>query len=453
MGKRKQKASEPEAEVERVPEPEYEDEPEAAASSEDDEYSSGDDGEGGTSGSDEDLGIAEDDDFFGGDDDASDDDVALDVERKAVALQRRQEAMEEDARADAEAEHLDDAADFHDREEDFIDGLRADGQEEAGAAHGVDVFKVKRRLQSLVGLLSNFKERRHRDGKAAGADGDGASPAPLKSRSEYMDLLRRDFSTLYGYNEFLTNQVLAIFTPQEAVAFADASEGNRPTTLRSNPLRTKRRDLAAALIGRGVNLDPIGEWSKVGLVVYESKVPVGATPEYLAGHYALQGASSLLPVMALAPQPHETVVDMAAAPGGKTTHIAALMNNTGLVYANELKRERLFALSANIQRMGVQVSTRALPSLPIPRSPLHLLTRITHPSSPLLSSPSLLPFSPSLYFLPPFLSFSCLSFDRTLSCASTTAGTSPRSSVDAAATAPSSTPPALARGSCGRMPP
>jgi len=47
----------------------------------------------------------------------------------------------------------------------------------------------------------------------------------------------------------------------------------------------------------------------------------GATPEYLAGHYMLQGASSFMPVMALAPQPNERILDMAAAPGGKTTYI------------------------------------------------------------------------------------------------------------------------------------
>lgn len=50
-------------------------------------------------------------------------------------------------------------------------------------------------------------------------------------------------------------------------------------------------------------------------------ISVGATPEYLAGHYIIQGGSSFLPVMALAPQENERVLDMSSAPGGKTTHI------------------------------------------------------------------------------------------------------------------------------------
>ncbi|KAH0654517.1 hypothetical protein KY290_032798 [Solanum tuberosum] len=93
--------------------------------------------------------------------------------------------------------------------------------------------------------------------------------------------------------------------------------------------------------------------TEVGLVVYDSQVPVGATPEYMAGHYMLQSVSSFLPVMALAPQENERIVDIAAAPGGKTTYVAALMKNSGIIYANEMKESRIKSLTANLHRMGV----------------------------------------------------------------------------------------------------
>ena len=87
--------------------------------------------------------------------------------------------------------------------------------------------------------------------------------------------------------------------------------------------------------------------------VASSQVPLGATPEYLSGHYMLQSAASMLPVRVLNPQPGEKVLDLAAAPGGKTTHIAQLMRNRGIVVANDLKKERLKALHFNCMRMGV----------------------------------------------------------------------------------------------------
>ena len=201
-----------------------------------------------------------------------------------------------------------------------------------------DLPNVQYRIQEVLNVLANFKTLHQ----------------PGKTRSEYLEVLKRDVMAYYGYNEYLISQIMNLITPADLMEYLDACETQRPITIRTNSLKTRRRDLAAALINRGVNLDPIGEWSKVGLVIYDSQVPVGATPEYLAGHYMLQGASSMLPVMALAPQPKERVLDLCAAPGGKTTYIAALMKNTGLVVANDVNRDRCKAVAANIHRMGVQ---------------------------------------------------------------------------------------------------
>ncbi|KAI8277256.1 25S rRNA (cytosine-C(5))-methyltransferase [Colletotrichum sp. SAR11_57] len=175
-----------------------------------------------------------------------------------------------------------------------------------------------------------------------------------RSRAEYTSQLIKDICAYYGYSEYLAEKLFNLFSPREAFAFFEANESARPVVLRTNTLRTHRRDLAQALIGRGVTLEPVGKWSKVGLQVFESNVPLGATPEYLAGHYILQAASSFLPVMALEPQENERCLDMAAAPGGKTTHMAAMMKNTGVIVANDPSKQRAKGLIGNIHRLGAR---------------------------------------------------------------------------------------------------
>jgi ribosomal RNA methyltransferase Nop2 len=166
----------------------------------------------------------------------------------------------------------------------------------------------------------------------------------------------KDICAYYGYSEFLADKLLNLFPAREAFAFFEANETPRPIVIRTNTLRTHRRELAQSLINRGVQLEPVGKWSKVGLQIFDTQVPLGATPEYLAGHYILQAASSFLPVMALAPQENERVLDMTAAPGGKTTHIAALMKNTGCIFANDANKDRAKGLIGNIHRLGVRNS-------------------------------------------------------------------------------------------------
>lgn len=201
----------------------------------------------------------------------------------------------------------------------------------------VSLQEVQQRIKDVTNVLMDF---------AANRD-------PTRSRAEYLDLLKKDLCTYYSYNEFLMETFMDVFAVNELVEFLEASEVQRPLTVRTNSLKTRRRDLAQALINRGVNLDPIGKWSKVGLVIYSSQVPLGATPEYLAGHYLIQGASSMLPVMALAPQENERILDMCAAPGGKTSHIAAIMKNTGVLFSNDINKERIHAIVGNCHRLGI----------------------------------------------------------------------------------------------------
>ncbi|XP_017754941.1 PREDICTED: probable 28S rRNA (cytosine(4447)-C(5))-methyltransferase [Eufriesea mexicana] len=212
---------------------------------------------------------------------------------------------------------------------------------------------IQQRIKDVVMVLSDFKRLRDVN----------------RSRSEYMDLLRKDLCTYYSYNNFLMEKLMQIFSLDELLEFLEASEVQRPMTIRTNVLKTRRRDIAEALINRGVNLDPIGKWTKIGLVVYSSQVPMGATPEYLAGHYILQGASSFLPVMALDPKENERILDMCAAPGGKSSHIAALMKNTGVLFSNDVNEERIKAVVGNFHRLGIMNSVvctydgRKLPSV------------------------------------------------------------------------------------------
>lgn len=114
----------------------------------------------------------------------------------------------------------------------------------------------------------------------------------LRSRSEYVEQLLSDIGSYYGYNDFLAEKLFQLFPvaevcllwfpscvvisePTQAIEFFEANEIPRPVTIRTNTLKTRRRDLAQALINRGVNLEPIGKWTNVGLQVFESSVPIG----------------------------------------------------------------------------------------------------------------------------------------------------------------------------------
>jgi ribosomal RNA methyltransferase Nop2 len=157
----------------------------------------------------------------------------------------------------------------------------------------------------------------------------------------------------YGYNEYMTDALLNMFRHTEIIEILKANDMKRPTTIRTNKIKTRRKDLVSMLLNRGINLDLNGMWSNEGLIIYDSTLPLGSTPEYMAGYFMTQSASSFFPCIVLAPQINEIVVDMVSSTGRKTSHVSALMHNTGIIFANEVETDKHMTLSSNLERMGV----------------------------------------------------------------------------------------------------
>jgi 16S rRNA (cytosine967-C5)-methyltransferase len=128
-----------------------------------------------------------------------------------------------------------------------------------------------------------------------------------------------------------------------------------PTFARINTLRTD----AAALLPRWRDEDVqydffTRDWAGENLIFeLKSHPPLASLPSFREGAFYVQDPSTLLAVRELAPQPGETILDLCAAPGGKTTWIAQLMENRGRLAAQDLNRQRLERLRANCERLGV----------------------------------------------------------------------------------------------------
>ena len=126
--------------------------------------------------------------------------------------------------------------------------------------------------------------------------------------------------------------------------FLNSLERPRAVALRYNPLKGDAPAMDFA--GENVPWEPMGFY-------YDPEARPGLHPYHEAGVYYLQEASAMAPVALLDPQPGEKVLDLCAAPGGKTTQIAGRMLGEGFLLCNEINPKRAKILARNIERMGV----------------------------------------------------------------------------------------------------
>ncbi len=169
--------------------------------------------------------------------------------------------------------------------------------------------------------------------------------ALLFPQSQKADALARK----YGYDPWLVGRFLQYVPDVEG--FLEKMEKKPMQYIRVNTIKTDVQSLAGRLAARGFELGQT-EIPEV-LAVEKAPMSAGATVEYMLGHYYLQDLSSCMAVEALDVQKGEAVLDMAAAPGGKTTFMAQRMQNTGSIMAIEPSERRARSMAFNMARMGV----------------------------------------------------------------------------------------------------
>lgn len=136
----------------------------------------------------------------------------------------------------------------------------------------------------------------------------------------------------------------------EYQAFLASYNESRHYGLRANPLKVQAQDLAAML--DNIALAPI-PWVREGFYYPADERP-GKHPYYNAGLYYIQEPSAMAPVELLGVEPGDRVLDLCAAPGGKSTQIAGKLQGAGILVTNDNARERMKALAKNIELAGVR---------------------------------------------------------------------------------------------------
>jgi NOL1/NOP2/sun family putative RNA methylase len=161
----------------------------------------------------------------------------------------------------------------------------------------------------------------------------------------------KELANEHGYLQYMIERYLSLWGEEDTLKFIEACEQPVRTSIRVNTLKTSAGLVLYRMQKKGVKLEEIS-WVDDGYYADFNDSSPGASLEHMLGFYYVQGVPSMTAVSVLDPKPGDTVLDLAAAPGGKTTHIAQLMENSGMVIAIEQDRQRMLSLQSNIIRCG-----------------------------------------------------------------------------------------------------
>jgi len=127
-----------------------------------------------------------------------------------------------------------------------------------------------------------------------------------------------------------------------------------PKSIRCNKIKISPKELKQKLEEKWKVSQPFKQYPEIMIIQSELEPgELGKSIEHLLGYYYVQEISSMLPILALKPKPGETLLDLCASPGSKTTQAAAEMQNKGFIHANDKDLGRIIILNSNLERTGI----------------------------------------------------------------------------------------------------
>ena len=166
----------------------------------------------------------------------------------------------------------------------------------------------------------------------------------------------RDSPCAADLPRFMVDTVAGAYAPADAELMIEGfgAAVTRPVTLRANTLKATAEDIAAALDAAGIAHNPVA-WYPDAFILPEAQVSdLWDLDIYRDGKIYLQSLSSMMPPLVLGAQAGEDILDMCAAPGGKTTQIAALTQGQAHLTACEMSIPRAEKLESNLHRQGAK---------------------------------------------------------------------------------------------------
>lgn len=159
----------------------------------------------------------------------------------------------------------------------------------------------------------------------------------------------------YSHPSRIIGQWIEQLGMDEAESLAESMSEAPPLTLRTNTLKISRDSLIARLAGEGA-IAVATRFSPDGLNI-TARIPLAGLLSFKEGLCTIQDESSQLAALFLSPQPGERVLDLCAAPGGKATHLAQIMENRGSILASDTVVRKLPLIEENAQRLGISIIT------------------------------------------------------------------------------------------------